>query len=164
MYESPKLSDEQIVQALAEQPKSIGSLTAGLSQNALRRPPAPEGWSLNDVLAHLRSCGDMWGKYIALILVKDQPTFRAVNPTTWIKSTNYPDLDFPASFRAYTKQRVQLVKKLRGVPKEAWSRRATVTGGGRPRQRTVRDYALWLANHERSHLGQIARLAAEHRR
>jgi len=35
---------------------------------------------------------------------------------------------------------------------------ATVTGAGKPRERTVYTYALWLANHERSHIKQIERM------
>ena len=31
----------------------------------------------------------MWGKYIVEILTEDRPTIKAVNPTTWIKKTNY---------------------------------------------------------------------------
>jgi hypothetical protein len=103
----------------------------------------------------------MWGKYMAMILVQDHPTIRAMNPTTWIKSTNYPDLEFALSFRAFTKQRAELLGLLRALPEAAWSRGATVTGAGRPRERTVMEYARWLANHERTHLKQIARIVGE---
>ena len=161
MYDSPRLTADDIVVALEKQAQTIAELAAGVSPKALRRPPGPGEWSLNDVLAHLRSCADMWGKYIALILDEDHPTFKAVNPRTWIKSTNYPDLEFAASFRAYQKQRNELVARLRTLPRVAWSRAATVTGAGRPLERTVLEYAMWLANHERSHLRQMARLACE---
>ncbi len=49
---------------------------------------------------------------------------------------------------------------LRPLPKAAWSRCATVTGAGRPRERTVLDYARWLANHERSHVKHSARIVS----
>jgi hypothetical protein len=100
----------------------------------------------------------MWGRYIATIIAEDRPTIRAMNPTTWIKSTNYPELEFAPSFRAYAKQRAELLALLRPLPKAAWSRSATVTGAGRPRDRTVLEYAQWLATHERSHVKQIARI------
>lgn len=161
VYDTP-LTIEQILSALEGQPKTIAALTQRLPSSRLNAAPAEDEWSLNDVLAHLRSCADMWGKYIALIVEQDHPTFRAVNPTTWIKRTGYPDLDFTVSFRAYRQQRAQLVGFLRALPKSAWSRSGTVTGGGRPRERTVLDYARWLANHERTHLKQIARLC-DHR-
>ena len=95
-------------------------------------------------------------RYIAMIIADDRPTIRAMNPTTWIKSTNYPDLEFAPSLLAFTKQRAELLALLRPSPKAGWSRSATVTGAGAPRERTVLEYARWLANHERSHLRQIA--------
>ena len=101
---------------------------------------------------------DVWGKYIATIIAEDQPTIRAVNPTTWIKSTNYPEPEFAPSFRAFAKQRAELLALLRALPKAGWARSATVTGAGRPRERTVLDYARWLANHERSHVKHIERM------
>src|SRR5256885_905994 len=39
-------------------------------------------------------------------------------------------------------------------------RLATVTGAGRPLERTVVGYAGWLAVHERPHVKQVARIAA----
>lgn len=157
MYDTPLTIDEVLVR-LAAQPKEIAALTTNLPRARLHRSRIRGEWSVNDVLAHLRSCGDMWGKYMATILAEDHPTIRAMNPTTWIKQTNYPELEFAPSFRAFTKQRADLLALLRPLPKAAWSRRATVTGAGRPRERTVFDYAQWLANHERSHVKHIGRL------
>jgi hypothetical protein len=157
VYDTP-LTIDQVLTRLTDQPKEIAALTAGLPRARLHRSPRRGEWSVNDVLAHLRSCGDMWGKYMATIIAEDRPTIRAMNPTTWIKSTNYPELEFAPSLRAFTKQRAELLALLRRLPKTAWSRSATVTGAGRPRERTVLDYARWLANHERSHLKHIARI------
>jgi hypothetical protein len=157
VYDTP-LTIDHVLTRLTDQPKEIAALTAGLPRGRLHRSPRRGEWSVNDVLAHLRSCGDMWGKYMATIIAEDRPTIRAMNPTTWIKSTNYPELEFAPSLRAFTKQRAELLALLRRLPKTAWSRSATVTGAGRPRERTVLDYARWLANHERSHLKHIARI------
>ena len=101
----------------------------------------------------------MWGKYIGVILNEDHPTFKAVNPTTWIKQTNYREQEFQPSLRAFTVQRAELLAVLKPLPPQAWSRAATVTGAGKPRERTIRTYAQWLANHERSHFKQMERIA-----
>lgn len=53
------------------------------------------------MLAHLRSCADVWGNCIAAIIAEDTPTLRAVNPTTWIKKMNYPELEFQPSLRSF---------------------------------------------------------------
>lgn len=159
MYDT-KLTIDQVLTRLEEQPKAIARLTAGLSRARSRRSSGRDEWSVNDVLAHLRSCADMWGLYMATIIAEEHPTIRAMNPTTWINSTNYPELEFAASFTAFRRQRGRLLATLRPLPSAAWARTATVTGGGRPRERTVLDYARWLANHERTHLKQLARIVS----
>jgi hypothetical protein len=70
----------------------------------------------------------------------------------------YDTPPFAPSFRAFRKQRAESLALLRRLPKAAWSRNATVTGAGKPRERTVLEYAQWLANHERSHVKHIARM------
>ncbi len=157
MYDAP-LTIDQVLTRLAKQPRTIAALTAGLTPARLRRSPTRGEWSLNDVLAHLRSCSDLWGGYMATIVAEGHPTIRAMNPTTWIKQTNFPELAFAPSLRAFTKQRAGLLALLRPLPKAGWNRTALVTGAGKPRERTVFEYAQWLANHERSHVNHIARM------
>jgi hypothetical protein len=156
MYDTPR-TIEQILALLADAPSRIAGITAGLSPAQLLDAPAPGEWSVRDVLAHLRACSDMWGKYMIQIIHEDRPTIKAVNPTTWIKQTDYLEQDFQPSLQAYTAQRAGLLQVLDPLPPDAWYRAAVVTGGGKPRERTVYDYALWLANHEQTHIRQIDR-------
>jgi uncharacterized damage-inducible protein DinB len=158
VYDKP-LTIEQNLTLLAATPWRIANLTEGLTPSQLVTSPKPGEWSARDVLAHLRACSDMWGKYITVILREDHPTYKAMNPTTWIKQTNYLEQEFGPSLQAFTAQRTELLKVLKPLPPEAWSRTATVSGAGKPRQRTVRTYAMWLANHEGSHFKQIERIA-----
>ena len=81
MYDTPR-TVEEILTMLAATPSRLASLTVGLQPAQLLVPPEPGEWSARDVLAHLRACADMWGKYIVVILSEDKPTFKAVNPTT----------------------------------------------------------------------------------
>jgi hypothetical protein len=155
---SSSLTIEQVLSLLVESPPRIAALTAGLEPARLRTKPSPDEWSANDVLAHLRSCADVWGDCIMTILAEDSPTIRAVNPTTWIKSTAYPDLEFQPSFRSFATQRADLMAILKPLLPEEWSRTATVTGAGNVLQRTVWSYAQRLARHERTHVKQIARI------
>lgn len=152
------LTIEQNVIMLAGTPSRLADLTAGLPPVQLLTPPEPGEWSVRDVLAHLRACADMWGKCIAKLLSEDRPTIKAVNPTTWIKQTNYRDQEFHPSLQAFTTQRTELLAVLEPLTPEAWSRTATVTGAGKPRERTVHTYAQWLANHEQAHIKQIQRI------
>ena len=152
------LTNEQVLTLLAETPSRLAALTAGATPAQLHTPPRPGEWSVNDILAHLRSCSDVWGGCIATLLAEDKPTIRAVDPRTWIKQTDYPELEFRPSFRSFTRQRAELVAVLEALPRKGWSRSATVTGAGAVLQRTVLFYAQWLARHERTHVKQIGRI------
>lgn len=54
------LTREQILTLLAEGPARITALIAGLTPAQLRTAPAPGAWAATAVLAHLRSCADVW--------------------------------------------------------------------------------------------------------
>ena len=154
------LSIEEVLSLLAETPQRIAALTEGLTAAQLRIASGGDEWSANDVLAHLRSCADVWGDYMRRILAEDRPTIRAVNPTAWIKRTDYLDLEFAPSLRAFTTQRAELLTVLEPLGPEDWAQTATVTGAGSPLQKTVLDYAERLARHERPHIKQIARIVS----
>ncbi|HEV2108883.1 MAG TPA: DinB family protein [Thermomicrobiales bacterium] len=155
---SRSLTIGQVLTLLAETPPRIAALTAGLAPAQLHATPNPDEWSANDVLAHLRACADVWGNCIAAIIAEDTPTLRAVNPTTWIKKTNYRELEFRPSFRSFAAQRADLLAVLEPMPHEGWSRAATVTGAGKVLERTALFYARWLARHERQHVKQVERI------
>jgi len=155
---SGSLTIEQVLTLLAETPPRLESLTAGLAPAQVRTAPNADEWSANDVLAHLRACADVWGGCIAAILAQERPTLRAVDPRTWIEQTDYRELEFRPSLRAFAAQRADLLAVLEPSPPEDWSRAATVTGAGKVLERTVLFYARWLAGHERPHVKQVARI------
>jgi hypothetical protein len=156
-----QLPIEEILAVLDESPRRIAELTDGLGMAQLHVPPGGgEFWSANDALAHLRSCADVWGGAARTMLAEDRPTIRAVNPVTWIKSTDYRDLEFHYSLRLFTAQRAELLAVLAPLRPQDWLRPATVTGAGAVLERTVRLYAQWLARHERSHWKQFGQIAA----
>ena len=154
------LPPERVLALLTENPRRIAAFTARMTPRQLRTPPTSGAWSANDVLAHLRSCADVWGGCVTAITATDEPAIRAVNPRTWIKSTGYLQLEFASSWHAYLAQRAELLALLAPLPRNEWSRAATVTGAGAPLRRTVHTYAQWLARHEHSHVRQFEHIAA----
>jgi len=152
------LAREQILAILAATPARVADLTAGLTAAQLRAAPWDGGWSLNDNLAHLRACADVWGNCIVAIITQDKPTLRAVNPRSWIKKTDYLEAEFQPSLYAFTQQRNGLLAVLDPLAPASWRRKATVTGAGKVLRRSVLFYAHWLARHERQHMKQIERM------
>lgn len=151
-------SVETVLTILRDTPPRIAGITSILSPVQLRTPPEPGEWSANEVLAHLRSCADVWGGYIMHILAEDRPTYRAVSPRTYIKKTNYNELEFQPSLDAFTAQRNGLLAVLETLPPESWERSATVTRSGKVFEYTILYYADGLARHEQLHINQIKQI------
>ena len=150
---------EQILAMLEAVPSRIAEFAAGLTDAQLHASPAAHEWSINEVLAHLRSCGDVWGNAIATIIRQDMPTLRAINPRTWIKGTHYLEQKFWPSLQVFTAQRAELLAILRPLTAKSWARSATVIGAGKTLELSVQSYAQRMTKHERPHLKQIEHIA-----
>jgi len=145
---------EKLLHLLAATPHRIAAVSGGLDNARLHGKADEKAWSANDILAHLRACADVWGKSIMTMLTEEQPTLRYVSPRTWIRKTNYLDLEFLASFQAFTQQRDELLKTLKSLTIEDWSRAALING----REQTVFTYAQRMTQHEHEHCEQIEAL------
>jgi hypothetical protein len=154
------LTTGQILAQLTETPRRLAALAGGATPDRLAAAPAPGEWSPRHVLAHLHSCADVRGSAIARILAEEQPVIQAIDPRAWTERTDYRDLDFDTSLRAYMAQRAALLAVLEALPADDWQSQATVRGAGTPLVRTVHSFAGRLAIHERPHLNQIARASA----
>lgn len=151
------MTTEQGLSILRDTPDRIGDLTRDLTETQLHSSPEPGEWSVTEIVAHLRSCADVWGDAIETIAATEHPTIRAIGPATWIKGTDYPQLDFASSFQALTKQRAGLLAVLGQLSSDGWSRSATVLGGGKPFELTIHSYVNRMARHERAHWRQVAK-------
>jgi hypothetical protein len=160
MKESILLTSDEVLSRLAEGPPRISTAADGLSAKQLRTSP-DDGWSANEVLAHLRACGDVWGGHIIAIVEEDRPTRRGISPRTWMKKTNYTDLDFRESFAAFSAQRADLLHVLEELTPEDWSRTALIKSyGSMTNEHSALFFADGLARHERVHVKQIEQVAA----
>ena len=157
-YESrgKPLTIAEVLAILEENMGAIAALTRDLPPSRLNKTPVLGVWSINDVLAHVRSVSDARGEFIRAMLATPRPTLRAIAPRALQRSGEYGD-DFAHSFRAFRAQRSRLLRYLKGLPRRSWSRTAVITGGGPPRERTVLFYAQWVAGHERAHVRQLTR-------
>lgn len=149
---------EKFLKLLTKTPQRIASASRGLKNPRLHLKASKEDWSANDVLAHLRSCADVWGKSIMLMISQDHPTLRYMSPRTWIRKTDYREQEFHPSLKAFTKQRRELLKVLKALEIEDWSRGATFTATTNGRKETVFSYVRRMAQHENEHCEQLESL------
>lgn len=145
---------EKYLYLLEETPQRLLKSTKSVDETRLQQRTAKEQWSVNDILAHLRACADVWGDSIDAMLAEEHPTVPYRHPRQWIKKTDYPELPFHESLKAFTAQRKQLLKALKRLSLEDWSRAATIQG----REHTVFTQVRRMAMHENVHCEQIESL------
>jgi hypothetical protein len=143
---------EKYLKLLAETPHRLASISQGINNTRLHFSPDEKAWSANDILAHLRSCADVWGKSIQDMLARDNPTLPYVHPRQWVRKTNYLELDFHSSFQAFSAQRKELLNLLKDLTFAGWSRTAMIKG----REHTVFSQTRRMALHENEHCEQLA--------
>ena len=152
-----KITETEIagfLEILEQSPRRMRSASKGIPLARLHVRPAKKPWSVNDVLAHLRSCADMWGGSIVAMLTEENPTLPDVHPRKWIKQTDYPEMDFRESLEAYVSQREELLRTLKKLSFEDWPRGAMIGG----RKHTVFSQVRRMAKHESEHCEQIEAL------
>jgi hypothetical protein len=142
---------DKALSLLAETPLRIGALTDGVDDSVLRVRNDQRSWSVNDILAHLRSCADLWTHSIYAMLAEHQPVFSDIDERKWAKVTGYAEVSFNESFQAFSLQRENLLRVLKALPFEAWERSAIIF----ERKHTVFTQARRMAKHELEHCEQI---------
>ena len=145
---------EKYLEVLALTPQRIQEAVKGLDERRLQSKAGDKSWSVNEILAHLRSCADLWTHSMYAMLAEKEPTFSDINERKWAKVTRYADLSFAESFQAYSLQRENLVRVLQALPLEAWERSAMIF----ERKHTVFSQTRRMAKHELEHLEQIENL------
>jgi hypothetical protein len=136
---------------ISETPGKIGVLVKGWEEHRLQYRADARSWSASDILAHLRSCADLWTYSIYAMLAEKEPSFSDINERKWAKVTRYADLPFHQSFQAYSLQRESLVRVLKDLPFDSWERSAMIF----ERRHTVFTQTRRLAKHETEHLEQM---------
>jgi hypothetical protein len=148
----------EIVAILAETPGCFAAVAGQLGDNRLHSRPGKKTWSLNDNLAHIRACADVWGETIEQMLVQDEPDLPHVHPRQYMRQQEYHRLEYGPSFSAFRDQRLILLTRLRALASEDWDRGAMIKTKVRNRRHTVFSQARRMALHEQGHCRQIQAL------
>lgn len=151
---------ERYLGIISETPHRIALAAAGVNEARLQSKVDGKAWSANDILAHLRSCADLWTHSMYAMLAENGPVFSDIDERKWAKVTRYAELPFAKSLEAYSLQRENLLRVLMSLPFESWERSAIIF----ERKHTVFTQTRRMAKHENGHVGQIETLLRNRRR
>jgi hypothetical protein len=145
---------EKYMDLLSGTLEHLSGIILDVDEDRLYYKATSRDWSARDILAHLRSCADVWESSIVAMLANENPTLPDIHPRQWIRQTNYLELRFEELFQALKSQRGGLLSVLRHASFEDWSRSAII---GR-RKHTVFSQVRRMAKHEEKHVSQIKAL------
>jgi hypothetical protein len=152
------VGDRDPVAIIADTPRAIAALAAGVSPDRLARPESEGRWSARDVIAHLADCEILYGWRVRQVLTREAPPLDAIDQDAWAARMRDADVDVTTALASLTAQRALHVPLLRSLTAADLAR--TGVHGERGPETLASMLRLW-AGHDLFHLEQLQRILAQ---
>ncbi|HTP59546.1 MAG TPA: DinB family protein [Spirochaetia bacterium] len=146
------LEGKKPLEVLAKSPKKLAKLIKGISRKKLAKRPAPDKWSITEILAHLADTEIVQGFRVRIILGASGTPIQGFDQDEWAKYSDYAKHDPALSLEAYRVMRERTVRLLESLPAEAWERYGMHSERGKE---TVTRVTEMMAGHDLNHLKAI---------
>jgi hypothetical protein len=151
MYDSTK----DLLDALKATPDTLTALLTGITQEeALAAKGGDEGWSVVEVLCHLRDAEEFSLRRVTLMRDQDNPDIVPYDQEKLAIERNYAAEDMHAALFAFIRLRQQEIALLEALSEEGWERPGNHLEIG---WITIFSHALHKVAHDAVHCAQIAR-------
>jgi len=140
------------IDLLAAFPEQLKRQIQGLDDAALRFRPAPNEWSIMELVGHIIDVGTLWPGRTRQMLATDNPTLAALDPD-WVRQRDYQNKQPSFLLITLAEQRAEYVEFLR-ILRPAQLARTGIHPTRGPL--TVEQGIAALADHDRIHSEQIA--------
>ncbi|HJR00653.1 MAG TPA: DinB family protein, partial [Methylomirabilota bacterium] len=108
---------------LAQGAETIQGLVAGVSAAEARVRPAPDSWSILEVVAHLLDEErEDFRPRLDLILHRPEEKWAPIDPPAWVTARGYNDRELAATLSAFLAERERSLAWLAGLTAPDWSR------------------------------------------
>ena len=133
-------------------PRALSDLTTGRPESLLRRRPAPDKWSVAEIVAHLADVEMVVGFRIRLVLGAPGGPIQAFDQDSWAAAEKYNDVPISLATQAHAANRALNLRLFRALSPEQWDYFGIHSERG---QESVRKMITHLAGHDLNHLRQI---------
>jgi hypothetical protein len=138
-------------------PKKIARLIRRHSSSKLRQRPAPDKWSVAEILAHLADCEIVTSWRMRQILGAPGTPIQAFDQDSWAAALHYAKRDARDSLAHFTAMREANLALLKSLTPEQWKHFGMHAERG---QESIEHILRLQAGHDLNHLAQIERLVA----
>lgn len=133
-------------------PAKLAALVRGKTRKQLTRRPAPEKWSIAEIMAHLADAEVAIAWRIRQILASNTIPIQAYDQDAWAKTFAYAKRDPRQSLAGYRALREANLALLKSVPRKLWENYGMHQERG---QESVSHIVRMVAGHDLNHLRQI---------
>lgn len=136
-------------------PKRLATLTRDLKKNQFTRRPAPDKWSIAEILAHLADVEMVAGFRMRLILGANGTPIQAFDQNVWADTFQYQRRDPKTSLATFRVLRESNLATLKSVPRSLWENYGLHQERGKE---TISQIVRMIAGHDLNHLQQVERI------
>ena len=135
--------------------KKLERLIKGVPTSRLRKRPAPDKWSVSEILAHLADAEIVIGFRMRFILGAPGTPVAAYDQDSWLISGHYEKRDPRKSVEQFWVVREANLALLRSLTPEQWKHYGIHSERG---QETIEHIVRMTAGHDINHLQQAERI------
>ncbi|MGA2640183.1 MAG: DinB family protein [Spirochaetia bacterium] len=146
------LGGKNPMDVLAATPRQVERLIKGMTRKRLGKRPAPEKWSVTEILAHLADVELVQGFRIRLILGSSGTPIQGFDQDVWARYSDYATHDPALSLEGYRVNRARTLRLLKSLPKGMWDNYGIHSERGKE---SVKRVSEMMAGHDINHLRQI---------
>jgi DinB superfamily len=146
------------VKVQAATPKKIERLIKGVSTAKLKKRPAPDKWSVAEILAHLADGEIVSGYRIRMTLGAPGTAIQAYDQDDWERSGHYAERDPKKSFEQFRVVRETNLALLKLLTPEQWKDYGVHAERG---EESIEKLVRMIAGHDVNHVKQIEKILGE---
>jgi DinB superfamily len=144
-----------VLGVLAGGPQGLKTATAGLADEALRRKPAPDKWSILEIACHLRDVERVFADRFTKMAFRERPQLWVMDNERVARALGYTTSRLDDVLKEFARLRGDTLTLLRALPPAVWQRAGLHPKRG---EVSIADLARVLADHDRSHLERMRAL------
>src|SRR5208283_3399065 len=137
--------------------KKLARLVKGIPTAKLRKRPAPDKWSVAEILAHLADVEIVIGWRMRSVLGSPGIPIQAFDQDAWVAAGHYEKRDPHKSVEQHRVVREANLALLKSLSPEQWKHYGMHSERG---QETIEHIVRMFAGHDINHLQQIERILA----
>ena len=148
------MEGKQPLAVQAATPKKLQRLIKGVPTNKLRKRPAPDKWSVSEIVAHLADAEIVGGFRMRLIRGAPGTPIAAFDQDSWVTSGHYDKRDPAKSIELHRVLRKANLALLKSLTPEQWKQYGQHAERG---QESIEQIVRMVAGHDINHTQQMER-------